>query len=730
MLKGVLILFLLTLASPLLAQGQASYWYFGEKAGLNFGTGSPSTLDFVPPLKTSYHDITSSASDVEGNLLFATDGDKVYNRSGEIMENGDLYPNGGATYNTVVVPKPGHRGIYYIVTVTQMGPPIFLHYAEVDMNGGAGSGRVVSRQGELMRSAAFRVAAVRHCNGEDYWIMGQEANTNRFYAFLVTEQGICSKPVVSRAGQAQALQYYGDMKFSPDGTRLVSVAKDQDSQLFWFNQRTGQVTFQQRIPKDLFGSAENYTSDYHSASFSPDSKSLYVSSGFWRALDGRCAKLVQYDLEATDIIKSHHVIYDNSKDGSDRGPNSECRSEGVGDIQIGPDGKLYISNHGRKYLHVITNPNEKRQRLDFQLNGADVGSGVSSWRLPNFVESLFRGLGTETSCPQSSGEVSFVYENTCFSQNTSFQADLKDNGPYSVSWDFGDPKSAGNTSIELNPLHVYSAPGTYEVSLTLFSLKDCRPVKTVTRTVTILPATPVDLGPDRVLCGNEEIVLDATSPAALSYRWSDGSTGATLKVREPGKYWVEVDQGGCKLRDEVRLGKAEEITASIGRDTVLCVGQRLTLDATSPGASYEWSNGNRDPKLEVYASGVYEVTIRNACFESKQSVRVTVLDCEDLTHGYVRCREVNESSVPNIFTPNNDGKNDSFGLQGAAEMKGYALQVFDRWGKRVFRSSESVLDWNGEGAPGGVYFYVIRFDCGEERKVVSRVVKGSLTLMR
>lgn len=96
---------------------------------------------------------------------------------------------------------------------------------------------------------------------------------------------------------------------------------------------------------------------------------------------------------ARDIIKTHYVIYDNSSE-------SMCLTEGVGDIRIGPDGRLYVANYSRHYLHVVTNPNERGRDLDFQFNRVYLEQGRSSWRLPNFVESLFREPDTEMSCPQ------------------------------------------------------------------------------------------------------------------------------------------------------------------------------------------------------------------------------------------------------------------------------------------------------------------------------------------
>ena len=86
--------------------------------------------------------------------------------------------------------------------------------------------------------------------------------------------------------------------------------------------------------------------------------------------------------------------------------------------------------------------------------------------------------------------------------------------------------------------------------------------------------------------------------------------------------------------------------------------------------------------------------------------------------------------VPNAFTPNNDGKNDCFGIRhwGNADIKQFS--IYNRWGKLIFQTSDPSEcwdgTWKGQQQSGGGYIYIIRANtlCGE----ITR--KGLLTLIR
>jgi gliding motility-associated-like protein len=69
--------------------------------------------------------------------------------------------------------------------------------------------------------------------------------------------------------------------------------------------------------------------------------------------------------------------------------------------------------------------------------------------------------------------------------------------------------------------------------------------------------------------------------------------------------------------------------------------------------------------------------------------------------------------MPNVITPNEDGYNDAFRppvfAPGACIGNFRTIQVYNRWGKVVFRSTDPHFAWRAEGCPGGMYFYEIRY---------------------
>jgi gliding motility-associated-like protein len=74
-------------------------------------------------------------------------------------------------------------------------------------------------------------------------------------------------------------------------------------------------------------------------------------------------------------------------------------------------------------------------------------------------------------------------------------------------------------------------------------------------------------------------------------------------------------------------------------------------------------------------------------------------------------------SVPNIFTPNNDGINDDFVIN-VLNPSSYTINIYDRWGKEVYTSSDPTVYWNGKQlntqylVPDGVYYYIVKATCG------------------
>jgi len=124
------------------AQGEANNWFFGLQEGITFNPGSPQNIPCPNNLGVNG---TAVASDSAGNLLFYTDGLKVYTRTHQLMQNGDGLLGTAYYQSCITFPKPGSKRFYYIFVVGNylITPWTGLRYSLVDIEANGGEGKVV-----------------------------------------------------------------------------------------------------------------------------------------------------------------------------------------------------------------------------------------------------------------------------------------------------------------------------------------------------------------------------------------------------------------------------------------------------------------------------------------------------------------------------------------------------------------------------------------------------------
>lgn len=425
--KCCLLFFLYTLAS--FAQGEANVWYFGNKAGISFNSGAP-----VPLLdgEMQADEGCATLSDVNGNLLFYTNGITVWNRNHQVMPNGTgLMGHQSSTQSGTIVPLPGSNHLYYVFTLDFQSYPNGFRYSIIDLNLDGGLGAVTSTKNVLIYTPSCeKISVVKHANDVDYWIVTRESYSNKFRSMLLTSAGLSTTPVISNSSLTltQYSETLGAMKISPDGTK-IAVCYDYfpsaNLELLDFNSTTGQLTNPQIIVNSVSGGG------FYGLEFSPNSKLLYVSEG-----QGR--KVHQFNLLANPIASSQLLLF------ADVGAINFPRS-----MQLGPDGKIYVAMTSQTFLSVINNPNVLGVGCNFSLNALGLNGRFSYSGLPVFNQSYFAP--------------SIQFQNSCVGEATQFQ--LGNATATSAVWNFGD----GNTSNSLSPTHTYTAPGTYTVSVTATS---------------------------------------------------------------------------------------------------------------------------------------------------------------------------------------------------------------------------------------------------------------------
>lgn len=470
--KKILLSLLILCYTDFYAQREAGIWYFGVEAGLDFNSGSPIALTNG---KLMTMEGCATISDRDGNLLFYTDGTSVWNRNHQIMSNGSgLLGHRSSTQSAIIIPNPINPKIYYIFTVDQprssddVGSPNSdgkndgLNYTEVNMNlnGGLGDVNPAKKNIHLItynpndsKEAEFKcsekITAVQHADGNSYWVVTHFINT--FYAFKITNSGVQDNPIKSLTETSIPLGGYlsnaiGYLKSSPNGKKLAiahQASRNTNEEgpkgivrntgkvlLYDFNNMTGKVSNQISLQSNV---------NPYGIEFSSKSKRLYTTTNHYSPEGiSEGSSLYQFDLENNNIASSRSLIKKNDFVS--------------GGLQLAIDEKIYRAGYVKgsldgESLSVINNPEEIGTSCNFNENQLKLNGKKVVLGLPPFIQSLFL--------------FSFNYEFTCYGDLTHFFINTVETID-SVLWDFGD----GTTSTDIDAYHVYTAPGTYNVSLT------------------------------------------------------------------------------------------------------------------------------------------------------------------------------------------------------------------------------------------------------------------------
>ncbi len=498
--KSLLFSLFILLTSCLTGQNEAVNWYFGNHAGLSFSTTPPTVLS-NGVLNT--YEGSATISDSQGNLLFYTDGISVYNKQHLLMANGNgLSGNSSTTQSALIVKKPGSASIYYIFTEEELAGVNGLNYSEVDMSLAAGMGSVTIKNYALTSPSCEKLTGVQHCNGKDVWVITHDWGSNNFRTFLVTAAGVSLTPIISSSGSTATgnlVRSIGQMKASPNGKKLGLTVYDNTAvspvEMHDFNTATGIVSNGMALA--------NFTDNY-GCEFSPDGTKFYSDR-----FSGNV--IMQWDLCAgsnTAIVASMVTLTTS--------PN--C----LGQLQLAPDGKIYVARCNSATLSLINSPNNYGTTGGYTDVGQSIGTATSQIGLPNFVTSFFKPALLPFTHTVACSTASFNAPSTS-TLNAGCTAVGDD--VLGLTWYFGESISgAANTSALPNPSHVYSNSGTYTV--TLVRIKPCG---TDTLKAPVVISVPnVSVSGVFTVCSGDNRIYTATG--ADTYSWSNSATSASIAV--------------------------------------------------------------------------------------------------------------------------------------------------------------------------------------------------------
>ncbi|MDI9342445.1 MAG: gliding motility-associated C-terminal domain-containing protein [Sediminibacterium sp.] len=249
---------------------------------------------------------------------------------------------------------------------------------------------------------------------------------------------------------------------------------------------------------------------------------------------------------------------------------------------------------------------------------------------------------------------------------------------------------------------------------------------------------------DTTICFNSPLVIGDNRKDSSQYVWQPATglscTNCPNPVANPSvttKYTLTKTLCSFVTKDSITVTVyTPTATAKAGNDFTLCLGSNQvvsigTADSTR-FSSYNW----QPPVLltcatcatpsikgiDLPASTVAFTLLRTECgITTTATVNMTLEDCETTY------------TVPNIYTPNNDNVNDVWGLQfnQIRFVKGFRLNVYNRWGNVIFESTQPNRKWDartnsGEPVSAGVYFYTVEFLINDKPVTL----KGTVTLLR
>lgn len=259
------------------------------------------------------------------------------------------------------------------------------------------------------------------------------------------------------------------------------------------------------------------------------------------------------------------------------------------------------------------------------------------------------------------------------------------------------------------------------------------------------PATePVDdpnvleiVDPERIFAEDQTFLCEQASitlrPAAAgsAYLWNDGSTEPELEIFGPGWYWVEVSGNCGGFRDSILVVEIEnQLTLDLGEDRILLPGAHYSLAyTTNATAALEHAWAASDPAALSCEACPLAVA---GPLTGDLSVGLVITDafgCSAADSIRLTLDRTRRVYFPNAFSPNGDGFNDEFFLQGEGQARILQFLIFDRWGNLVFEARDIALDdpgagWNGYTgggrAPVGVYLWVAELEFPDQvRKTYS-----------
>jgi gliding motility-associated-like protein len=744
--KCIFLSFLLCLlVGQVLAQVSIRNLYFNSTSNisrLDYGSNPPQVVYAGIGSGGSIGEGIAHVEDRKGNIVIWVNAKGVYDRNGILMPGSTGILADPSSSEIVICPFPNDTLRYYIIYNQELYSPLKYSVVDLRLRNGLGDVSQLNQALDGTNHYAEGLEVVRIPCSNNYWLLAYQQNKG-FMRFKIEAAGIGTPALVhsfvtpDNSGRGE-LDYHNGRFGLAITTQKKAIVGD-------FNPVDGVVANVQEL------NFPNATNGMYGLEFSPDASKVYLSDFYNRNIFGNVAgpNLFRYNF-LTGNYTSWTIPYDDSR--CVRTDRSQV-VEGLGQIELGKDGSLYIPHVFGCQITVVKEANEETPVFDRIDVSTILSHGVSDHIQSNFLQPLqitanqticegetvlltvkggsnprwqpITGLSTPNSAstsakPSTTTTYKVLADNQYGCQDSAFVT-VTVSSKVKPAIQADQLVICGGGQVKLSTVTAQASyqwykngvlipdaqadhlstnlPGQYSVITTNANGCPETSLPLAISSGNVPQATFTVSGATR-LCQGETVSLSSPILAGHTYQWYrnnapvSGQQQAGLRVSESGTYQVKVkNPEGCEALSTATEVEVFEIpVVDLGPDRVSCAGEEVVLMAENQavGATYQWSDGSQAPALSVSSNGDYQLTVQNGPCSVTRQVKVTFLD-------------ETKSKIPNVITPNGDIHNEYFVLPDFLDKVGIA--IYNRWGKEVYQSRNYQGEWNAEGLETGLYYY-------------------------
>lgn len=470
--------------------------------------------------------------------------------------------------------------------------------------------------------------------------------------------------------------------------------------------------------------------------------------GLFNITNGGCAGITAQDGTSPEVgCNSYGSFGNNGATGISTASGGTGSSNGPGDLNGPAFNADLVVEAGQTYALVVMNWSNSPN--GYTIDFTESTAGIYDSTIPSMLEAVADCENLTLHVQFSEPIVTSTVTLTDFllSNAVGVQVPLS-----SVAGD--QPGAYSQAGFSLGLANAISEAGTYTITITTVSgnVEDVcgNTVQETSLPLTIAAPLQYELSVSPACNAVDgRIVVDnitgGVQPITITVDGQQAPGGIASGLNLGSHSLLITDAGGCVIQRPVNVpNHAINLQIQQLQDSLSCSTPLVTIEGVSvqpfQTVEYAWSavtgagtiaDFSTSPSPDVNAPGIYHLTVTEP-----------VSGCTDEASVQIRTTsgpnvDLGEIMLPNMVSPNADGKNDVWRpyvlsypqLDITALFDEYSLTIFDRWGKVMYNSEGGSRVWNARDATDGTYFYTIayRAECGT---VVDGERTGMITVLR